>query len=474
MPLLPRSRGLRNRRRRITAVTVSIAAALTFVALLIAGAQAPRRSTPSSTAASPMTAPSLPSTPPPTTTPSPRVWPLAAMLDPVWADTPGGCLRATARGRVLYEVNPGAAVAPASVTKLFTAAAALRVLGPDRRFRTTVRSVSPPVQGVVAGDLWLVGGGDPVLGTDAWAAQLSADLRLYTSLDQLADRVVAAGVRRIDGRVLGDESRFDADRYVDTWPNRLIADGEVGPLSALTVNDGFGTSGHPSVPFSDPPADAARLLVELLAGRGVTIAGAAGAGVAPVASVEVAGIDSAAAAELVHAMLRDSDNGTAELLVKELGRQRRGAGTTAAGTDVITETLAAAGVGLDGVIVADGSGLSDAARLTCRSLTTLLANETEAFTGRLSVAGRDGTLARRFLGTAAAGRLRAKTGTLDGTAGLAGYVDTVDGTTVEFAYIINGLAAGEPGRALQDRLGAALATATPTEVRVNWRRGARR
>jgi len=403
----------------------------------------------------------VPSTTVPTATATPELWPLAAVLDPLWADTPDGCLRVTAGDRVLYEANPDAAVVPASVTKLFTATAALRVLGADHRFRTTVRTTSAPVNGVVAGDLWLVGGGDPVLGTDAWAAQLDADRRLYTSLEQLADQVVAAGVRGIEGGVLGDESRFDADRYVDTWPDRLIADGEAGPLSALSVNDGFRSWGHPGVPFADPAADAAALFGELLDARGVTIAEAAGAGVAPAGSVEVAGIDSPTVGELVDAMLRDSDNGTAELLVKELGRQRRGEGTTAAGTGVIADVLGAAGVAPDRMAVADGSGLSDAARLTCRALTTLLAHDAEALSGRLPVAGRDGTLARRFLGTAAAGRLRAKTGSLEGTAALAGYVDTADNTTVQFAYIINGLPHGDSGRVLQDRLGAALATASP-------------
>src|SRR3546814_18316135 len=74
---------------------------------------------------------------------------------------------------------------------------------------------------------------------------------LFRSLDVLADRVVAAGVRRVEGRVVGDERRYDAERYVDTWPDRLIADGEVGPLSALTDNDGFLIWGHPGVRFDD-------------------------------------------------------------------------------------------------------------------------------------------------------------------------------------------------------------------------------
>lgn len=295
--------------------------------------------------------------------------------------------------------------------------------------------------------------------TDAWAAQLDADRRLYTSLDALADQVAAAGIRRVEGRVIGDESRYDTDRYVDTWPQRLIADGEAGPLSAPSVNDGFRTWGHPGVPFADPPIDAAAVFAQLLAARGVAVVGSAASGAAPGGAIEVARIESPPLGQLVHAMLRDSDNGTAELLVKELGRSRLATGTTAAGTRAIGEALAGIGVTAAGVTVADGSGLSDAPRVTCRALTTVLAGNADVLSGRLAVAGRDGTLARRFLDTPASGRIQAKTGSLEGTAALAGYTRTGDRTTVEFAYIINGLPHSVSGRRLQDRLAAILATA---------------
>ena len=384
-----------------------------------------------------------------------------AALGSIWRDSQGGCLRVTAGDRVLFDGNPDAPVVPASTAKLFAGAAALRLLGPDARLRTTVRAVTVPGDGVVTGDLWLVGGGDPVLGTDAWAAQLDPERRVYTSLDVLADRLVAAGVRRVDGRIIGDESRYDGERYVDTWPARLIRDGEAGPLSALSVNDGFRTWGHPGVPFTDPPTDAAEIFAQLLTARGVTVAAAGAAGTAPRGAVELAGIDSPAVGELVHAMLRDSDNGTAELLVKELGLTRSGAGTTAAGTRVVRGILLDAGVGLAGVTVADGSGLSDAARVTCRSLTTVLARNVEALSDRLAVAGSTGTLARRFVGTPAADRIRAKTGSLEGTAALAGYARTASGATVEFAYIVSGPSPAASHRSFQDRLALALVTSKP-------------
>ena len=395
--------------------------------------------------------------PPPPAVPSPV---LSVALDAVWDDTPGGCLTVVGRAGTLYEVNGDTQVSPASVTKLFTAAAALEALGEGTRLRTSVVATAAPVDGVVTGDLWLVGGGDPVLGTDAWAAQLSGQPPLYTSLDALADRVLAAGVRRIEGRVVGDESRYDADRYVDTWPTRLIADGEAGPLSALSANDGFRVWGHPGVPFTDPPTEAAALFTELLAARGIAVVGAPARGVAPGEAVDIAEIESAPVGDLIHAMLRDSDNGTAELLVKELGLRRSGNGSTGAGVEAVYELLGDE-VPLAGVVIADGSGLSDAARLTCRAVTALLAVRSADLEDLLPVAGRQGTLAGRFVDSPVEGRLRAKTGSLDGIAALAGYADATSGATVGFAYIVNGLADGETGRSLQDAVAGALVSTAP-------------
>lgn len=381
---------------------------------------------------------------------------LIEALDAVWRGSTRGCLTVSSGHRVVYEASAEASHAPASVTKLFTATAALEVLGADYRLRTSVRAGARPLEGVISGDLWLVGGGDPVLGTDRWAAQLPARPPLYTSLDQLADRLVRAGVRRVAGRVVGDESRYDTDRYVDTWPRRLIADGEAGPLSALTVNDGFRVWGHPGVAFEDPPADAASVFAELLSARGVVVEGGSAAGAAARSSVEIAAVESATVGELTHAMLRDSDNGTAELLVKELGVRQLGEGSTAAGVRAVATVMGRIGVPLNGVAVADGSGLSDAARATCRSVLAVLTARSADLAPRLALAGVDGTLAHRLVGTPAAGRVRAKTGSLEGVSAIAGYAENAGGTTLAFVYIVTGLPPGSSARLLQDALATAL------------------
>ena len=382
-----------------------------------------------------------------------------AALDAVVASAPDACVVVASSNGVVYESNPAAALVPASVLKIVTAVAALDVLGVDGRLRTTVRAASPPVEGTISGDLLLVGGGDPVLGTDAWARDQRP--ALYTSLDALADAVVAAGVRQVEGSVVGDASRYDARRTVETWPERFVADGEVGPLSALTVNDGFRVWGHPGVAFENPAAGAAELFVELLEARGVEVAGGATAGT-PSAATDLASVDSPPVGDLVEAMLLDSDNGTAELLVKELAVQRGFEGSTAAGTAVIVDVLADRGVAVGRSVIADGSGLSDADRVSCALLVAVLVAGRDVLPSRLAVAGETGTLARRFTGTAAAGRLRAKTGSVHGVAAIAGYVDTVAGDTLTFASIVNGLPEDSPlGAALQDRVVLALVDAPP-------------
>ena len=352
------------------------------------------------------------------------------------------------QGRSLYEANLDASVVPASVTKLLTATAALDVVGADTRFTTTVLGELGS-DGVVAGDLWIVGGGDPVLGTDAWASRNGVGGRLHTSLDKLADLVGAAGVRRVAGRVVGDDTRYDARRVVPSWPPRLVADGEAGPLSALLANDGFRVWGHPGVPFADPPAGTAGLLRQLLEQRGVDVDGGAASGRAPGAS-EIAAVSSPRVGDLVTELLRESDNETAELLVKEIGLRQSGDGTTASGTRAVAATLVARGIPMANTVVADGSGLSREARVTCRALAALLTGAEPMLAHRLAVAGESGTLRNRLRGTAAAGRVRAKTGSLDGMSGLAGYADTTTGQRVVFAYIANGLPVPSSTSSVQD------------------------
>jgi D-alanyl-D-alanine carboxypeptidase/D-alanyl-D-alanine-endopeptidase (penicillin-binding protein 4) len=371
---------------------------------------------------------------------------LAARLDGLTAALPDpSCMVVRGPSGVIYAHNADRPVKPASNEKLNTAFALLATLDPASTFTTAVTASAPPAGGTVAGNLYLVGGGDPLLMTDDYAAHFRRQPQIQTDFEALADAVVAAGVTGVQGSVVGDETRYDALRSVPVWPRRLVDQAQAGPLSALMVNDGFASfpatqGGGQPVPAADPPAHAAGVFTALLRARGVAVAGAPTSGAAPSTAASVASVTSPPLATVVAEMLQESDNTTAELLTKELGRQAGGAPTTAAGVAVIGATLADAGLAPSGVAVADGSGLAeDDDRVTCSSLSALLAREgpDSALARALPVAGVSGTLESRFKGTAAEGRVSAKSGTLNVVSALAGYARSPGAGVLEFAIVAN-------------------------------------
>jgi serine-type D-Ala-D-Ala carboxypeptidase/endopeptidase (penicillin-binding protein 4) len=385
-----------------------------------------------------------------TTTTAAPADPTASGLEAIWAAGPqSACLAVSDGDRVLFERNPDAPLVPASTMKLLTGLAVLEAFRPDERLRTPVLSLAPPVEGVVEGDLYLVGGGDPTLGTLPWGASFRRQPQLVTAIEVLANRLVEAGVREVRGRVVGDDGRHERVRYLPTWPSRYVL--QTGPLSALTVNDAIDGYGPGAKPFTDPAAGAAGVLAGLLRERGVTVHGGAASGHLVPGSVELAAVESPTMAELVGQMLRESDNQTAELLVRELGLRVHGRGTSAAGTAALHETLRDLGLPMAGVNVLDGSGLDPQNRVTCRLLSAILLRGHPDVDRGLAVAAQTGTLYKRFLATPVAGHLRAKTGTIRAVSSLAGHVDTASGRRLTFAYVLNGTS-GE-GYALQDLLG---------------------
>lgn len=398
---------------------------------------------------------------------------LAAPLDSTLADSRYGagaansCLMVQAGSVPLYVHNPALPLLPASNLKLLTATAAIDKLPATDRLVTTVKGDAAPNKGVVSGNLYLVGGGDPLLRTPDYVANLRYPEQIYDDINTLADQVKAAGVTQITGSVVGDDSRYDNQRSVAAWPARYLTNGEVGPLSALSVNDGFGAN---NIPASNPAQQAAATFAALLRARGITIGGGVTAGTAPPSAAKITELDSAPIAEVVDEVLRRSDNNGAELITKELGRQANPATpTTAAGVAAVQADLQADGLPLAGLNMVDGSGLDRTDRVTCQLiLATLMRSGPDGAVGKgLAVAGMTGTLFRRFIGTAAAGRLRAKTGSLEGVAALSGFVTpaptpasatSAAGTTgVAFSLITNSAPSMAAGDALGDRVGGLLA-----------------
>lgn len=383
----------------------------------------------------------------------------SALRDPAFGSADSeSCLLVAQGPRRIESVRPELELIPASNLKLLTATAALQRFGDDHRFVTEFRAAEAPVNGVVAGDLWLVGGGDPVIMTTDYAASLRNQPALFHKVDEFAFALVQAGILEVRGALLGDESRYDKVRYIPTWKPGYVADGEVGPASALLVNDGFASFLPRKTAASDPAAHAAGMVAAAAERAGVTL-GVVGSGRAPESAVTVAKVESPPLSLIVESLLRESDNTTAELLLKELGLSMRGQGTTTAGLDAMREILAGEGIDAATYVATDGSGLDRGNRASCQAIDQALTGEgVGGPIGRgLAIAAQTGTLARRFQNTPAAGRLHAKTGALEGVVSLSGWIRPLRGDTIDFTFIANGIPGESRGRQLQERIGIALA-----------------
>ena len=345
--------------------------------------------------------------------------------------------------RTVFEWKAAQRRVPASVQKLITTATALDRLGTSARFETAVLADGEvDDNGTLAGDLYLHGSGDPTFGTKA--------------LNRLADRVADTGLERVDGRVLGDESFFDQRRGGPASGFGISP--YVGPLSALAFNRGS------LLPFSrgwqtNPAAFAADRLRASLRREDVAVPKPVRATPAPSDAQKIAAVESRSLRSIVNHTNHVSDNYFAEMLLKGLGARVGGKGSTAAGARVARSFAREAGFSTD---VADGSGLSRANLVAPRDVGRLLLAARsrpwfDAFHRSLPLAGKTGTLDKRMRGTRAAGRCRAKTGTLSGVTALAGYCKAPDGDSLTFALLMNRVNVSG-GRRIQDRIASLLAS----------------
>jgi D-alanyl-D-alanine carboxypeptidase/D-alanyl-D-alanine-endopeptidase (penicillin-binding protein 4) len=388
---------------------------------------------------------------------------LATALDAYLSRVVGNsCAIVEQDGRIVYTHAEKDVLAPASVMKLATAVAALEILGPDRILTTTAVAATAPKDGVVDGNLTIVGGGDPLFTSAGYRAALEDPDQFGEDFTKVADAIAAAGVTRINGDIVGDDSRYEPMRWVPSWPTRYQVGGTVAPLSALLVNDGLtGYADSPNQPTpnrkaGDPPLLFAQTLRTVLKARGIEVTGNASAGPAPSGAHQIASFDSVPMSQIVSEMLTDSDNTTAELLAREIGHEVSGQGTTAAGIAAIPSALQRLGFDTTGLVMNDGSGLDTGDRMPCAlaiALVERVASDPQVGPN-LPVAGKTGTLRKRMLNTASTGRVRAKTGTLNTVNSLAGFADTPQGNHLTFSFIHNGSDGRGPGVAdgFTDRL----------------------
>lgn len=372
---------------------------------------------------------------------------LVIALDEVATTFPSqSCLAVSIDGDEVFGDNPTLPLVPASTQKLLTAYGVYELLGGGRTYTTDIVTDATISDGVLDGNLVLVGGGDPLLATAAYTDRYEQQPHFRTPIEELADAVVAAGITEINGAVIGDESRYDTVRFVPEWPVRFTSaeQNQTGPLSALTVNDAFvsfdasNTANSLSTAASDPAAFAAAFFDDLLEERGLIIRQSAAAGEAPVGARTIASVTSDPISVVTNQMVDISDNHGAELLLKEIGLEAFGRGTTNDGALAIENLLRERGFSIQETDVVDGSGLASENRLNCRLLLEVLNDSvgTPLHDG-LAVAGESGTLRERFIGTDAVGRVQAKTGRLNEVGALAGTVEASDGTEITFAWIAN-------------------------------------
>jgi serine-type D-Ala-D-Ala carboxypeptidase/endopeptidase (penicillin-binding protein 4) len=342
-------------------------------------------------------------------------------------------------GTTAFEQNASMALQPASTEKLPLSVAVLDELGPGFRLKTVVLGEGAQDGTVWRGNLVLKGFGDPSLHGDDLAA--------------LARQIRAAGIRRLAGAVVGDESYFDSRRTAPGWKASFYKV-ECPPLSALVVDRAW----LDDRTVDRPALGAAIAFRRALQRAGVRVARKAEVGKNSGQGVELARVASPPLRDLVAWMNRESDNFFAEMLLKVLGAEELGRGTTTAGASVVRRELVQRDVPVQSVRIVDGSGLSRDDRLTARALAALLASArrdtriSQPFFASLALAGVNGTLENRMTRAPARGRVHAKTGTTDAASALVGYA----GSYI-FVLVMNGSPVrADVSRRAQDRFATIL------------------
>jgi D-alanyl-D-alanine carboxypeptidase/D-alanyl-D-alanine-endopeptidase (penicillin-binding protein 4) len=408
---------------------------------------------------------------------------VTARLDPVLKTDGGGTFTGLVQdaltGQVLFDRNGSESRVPASNMKLLTAVAALRALGPDRRFSTTVTA------GPADGQVVLVGGGDVLLGAgESDGEQVLGHGGLATLATETVQALQAAGTSG-EVKVLVDDSLFTGPALNPAWQAGDVAAGEVAPLYPLALNS---ARFDPAITTGPRPQDSAITAAEEFAARlraagaaaGLTVAagverspGAARAqgepGVETAAAPVLAQVESATVAEQVDLMLQVSDNYLAEALGRMASLAAGGPGSNDGATAAVRAQLAAAGIPAETMKLADVCGLAMGNQVSARQFTEVVRAITSGTDSRLRealdgfpVAGLTGTLDSRYgedSTAGGAGLVRAKTGTLNTVLALSGYVVDADGRLLVFSFIGNGLTPGAAGNKVAlDRAATALAS----------------
>ncbi len=360
-------------------------------------------------------------------------------------------------GRALCASGAERSLPLASNTKLFTTATAISELGPEYRMTTKVfRDGQVDSRGVLHGSLYLQGGGDPTLGTPAFVNSYLGGMG--ANLFALRAQIRQAGIKSITGRLYADDSVFDRLRGVAD--SGYATSYYIGPLSGLSFNAGYRGATSSSGFSSDPAKLAARKLVGALRGVGISMPSAIALGVTPPDADRVAIVESPPLTRIIDLTNIYSNNFFAEMLIKLLGAEVAGAGTTAAGAGVVERFAGSLGASVHSV---DGSGLTRSNRASPHEVTDLLLGMRKEEVGDeliqdLPLTGAEGTVDDRMHGTAANRRCRVKTGTLTGVSNLSGYCFNKSGKIVVFSILMGSVGNLSLAHLQQDRIAGVVAS----------------
>lgn len=377
-------------------------------------------------------------TPVPADAPMPKPAALAAALAPALANPDlgdfTGQVTDAITGEVLWQQGAATPRTPASVTKVLTSAAAMLTMPLDHRLTTTV------VRGAAPGSIVLVGGGDPTL----TATPIGEDgyFEGGPHIADLAAQIRASGMAVTSIAV--DVSRYSGPEMAQGWFDADIAGGNIAPMQPVMLDGGRLDPSLDLSPRSATPAlEAGRALAASL---GVDTA-AVEIAAAPAGAEQLASVQSQPLDTLVYQAMVDSDNVLAEALGREVALAAGKPASFAGGTAAVLDALRQAGISTTGATLHDLSGLSVDNLLPAALLSDLFAAAAgdgqpalRPLLDSLPIAGGTGTLAERYgaNAAAAAGWVRAKTGTLSGVSTLAGIVTDVDNRVLAFALMSGG------------------------------------
>jgi len=327
----------------------------------------------------------------------------------------------------LVSINHTETMIPASNTKLFTTATALELMGGDYLLSTKILSDDDGLSdGIIEGNLYIQGFGNPTFSTE--------------DLEELINQLYQSGLRKITGNVVGDDTYFDDVYSRDDWISEERANVKLPPISALVIDRNRtivtkkrkGRYRNYFVNVDNPPLFAAKKLREKLIAYGVEVEGQSISG-QTVDDAKPLVESSIELRELLKEINKSSDNFYAECLFKTLGSAYSGQqGNSFFSTQAILNYIEDNSIYSIGTKIVDGSGISRFDQVTAGALVGLLEKvyfnikQFDDFFNSLSIAGVDGTLKKRMIGTSAENNFRGKTGTLNGVCSLAGYVTTAD------------------------------------------------